>query len=186
MAGGNPNQGGHNQGGQHQGGHNPAQGGTPARPQNPAQNVQNQAQNVKRDVKDGVDQASNRLREGFDTAREEAGQRLRQAGDQIASNPVPSVLIGFGLGVGIGLALTVMLIPEREETWGEKAERYVPESFRDIPDRLRKARVGEHVRQAGERVREMNIPESVTDHFQSLASSLKDLPGLLSKYLPGR
>jgi ElaB/YqjD/DUF883 family membrane-anchored ribosome-binding protein len=102
-------------------------GGTP-------QGVRDQIQNVGQQVQQGAEQASNRLREGYDSAREGAIHGYHQAEGLVARNPAPSLLIGFGVGFGIGLVLT-SLLSTREETW---AEKYLPESLQDAPERYKK------------------------------------------------
>ena len=69
----------------------------------------------------------------------------------MARNPAPSLLLGFGVGFGLGLVLCSMFA-EKEETW---ADKYLPESLQDVPDR-----------------------------YKSLVSSLKSLPKQVHDYLP--
>ena len=68
----------------------------------------------------------------------------------MARNPGTSVLVGFGVGFGVGLILCSMFT--REETW---AEKYLPESLQDMPQR-----------------------------YRSLVSSLRSLPGTVRDNLP--
>lgn len=125
-------------------------------------------------VAEGVHQAGDRFREGYEAARQELAHRYRGAEGSIARNPGNSVLIGFGLGVGVGLALTAMLT-HREETW---AERYLPDSLRDLPETIRNARVPESVRSAA---RDAKVPDSVHHTFHHLAEAIRDLPATISK-----
>ena len=55
--------------------------------------------------------------------------------------------VSLGVGLGVGLMLT-LLLTEREESW---YERYMPESLRHLPDR----------------VREMNLAEAIARHLPS-------------------
>lgn len=132
--------------------------------------VREQAQNLAQNVQQGVEQAGERLRQGYDATREGVMHRYRRAEGMVARNPAPSVLIGFGVGFGLGLALTAMLT-HREETW---AERYLPDSLRDLPDSIRKARIPQGVRDA-------HIPDSVHSTFHHLAESIRDLPSLIAR-----
>ncbi len=120
-------------------------------------------------------QVGDRFREGYETARQEMAHRYRRAEGTIARNPKNSVMLGFGLGVGIGLALTALLTHREEETW---ADRYLPDSLRDLPESLRKARISESVRGA---VRDAHVPDSVHHTFHHLAEAIRDLPGTISK-----
>jgi len=121
-------------------------------------------------VQQGAQQVSDRFREGYDAAREELAHRYRRAEGTIARNPGNSVLIGFGLGFGIGLAITAILT-QREETW---ADRYLPDSIRDLPDSIRKAKIGDALRNA-------QVPDSVHHTYHHLAETLRDLPSAISK-----
>ncbi len=87
---------------------------------------------------------------GYDSTIEGAAHGYRQAEGFVARNPGPSLMFGFGLGFGLGLVLCSMIT--REETW---AERYLPESLQDMPDR-----------------------------YRSLVSSLKSLPRQVHDHLP--
>jgi len=93
-------------------------------------------------------------------------------------NPANSVLIGFGLGFGIGLAVTAMLT-HREETW---AERYLPDSLQDLPDRIRKSGLPDQVRGA---VRDAHVPDSVHHTLHHLSEAIRDLPSSVAR-LVGR
>ncbi len=119
-------------------------GGTP-------QGVRDQVENVGQQVQHGAEAVTNRLREGYDVARDGALHGYRQAEGLVARNPAPSLLIGFGVGFGIGLVLT-SLLQTREQTW---AEKYLPESLQDAPDR-----------------------------YQRLVESLKSLPKTVHDHLP--
>ena len=116
-----------------------------------AQGARDQLRNVGQQAQQGAEQVGERLREGYEAAREGTMHGYRQAEGMVARNPAPSLLIGFGVGFGLGLVLCSMFT--REETW---AERYLPESLRDVPDR-----------------------------YQGLVSSLKSLPKSVHDYLPG-
>ncbi len=109
------------------------------------------ARDVAHQVQQGAEQAAGRLREGYDSARETAVYGYRKAEGTIARNPAPSVLIGLGVGFGLGLVLC-SLFTQREETW---AEKYLPESLQDVPDR-----------------------------YRSLVASLKTLPRTVHQHLP--
>jgi ElaB/YqjD/DUF883 family membrane-anchored ribosome-binding protein len=110
-----------------------------------------QLQNVGQQVQQGAEQVTNRLREGYDSAREGALSGYRQAEGVVARNPAPSLLIGLGVGFGLGLVLS-SLLTSREETW---AEKYLPESLQDAPER-----------------------------YQRLVESLKSLPKTVHDHLP--
>ena len=97
-----------------------------------AQGAREKLQNAGQQVQQGAEQVGNRLREGYDAAREGATHGYRQAEGLVARNPAPSVLLGFGVGFGLGLVLCSMFT--REETW---AEKYLPESLQDAPDRYK-------------------------------------------------
>jgi hypothetical protein len=47
----------------------------------------------------------------------------------------------FGLGFGLGLLVAVVMT-QREESW---ADRHIPDSWRDLPDRLRHMRMPETI-----------------------------------------
>ena len=96
------------------------------------QGAREQLQGVGQQVQAGAEEAANRLREGYDSAREGAVHGYRQAEGLAARNPGPSLLVGFGVGFGLGLVLCSMFT--REETW---AEKYLPESLQDVPDRYK-------------------------------------------------
>jgi len=133
------------------------------------QGAREQVANAGQQIQQGAEQVGNRLREGYDSAREGAVHGYRQAEGTIARNPAPSVLIGFGVGFGLGLVLCSMFT-DREETW---AEKYLPESLQDIPDRYQSL-VSSSVK---------SLPD-VSDHYHSLVSSLKSLPKAVHQYLP--
>jgi hypothetical protein len=130
-------------------------------------------QGLAQSAQQGMEQMGNRVREGYDMTRDEMARRYRHAEGMVARNPAPSVLIGFGLGFGLGLAIAAMLT-SHEESW---ADRYLPDSMRDLPDRLRKARVPDSVR---------DMPDSLQSTFHSLADSIRDLPSAIARYMPGR
>ncbi len=102
-------------------------------------------------VQQGAEQVANRLREGVDSAREGALHGYRQAEGIAARNPGSSLLVGFGVGFGLGLVLCT-LFATKEETW---AEKYLPDSLQDVPDR-----------------------------YKGLVSSLKGLPKQVHDHLP--
>jgi ElaB/YqjD/DUF883 family membrane-anchored ribosome-binding protein len=122
---------------------------------NPNQNggagAREQLQNAGQQLQQGAEEVSNRLKEGYDTAREGALHGYRQTQGMIARNPAPSLLIGLGVGFGLGLVLSSMFTT-REETW---AEKYLPESLQDAPER-----------------------------YQKLVESLKSLPKTVHDHLP--
>ena len=119
-------------------------------------------------IPQGVTDATSRVREGFDTAKDEAARRLRRVEGTAARNPGSSVLIGFGIGFGIGVALASML-SQHEETW---AEKYLPDSLRNLPDSLHNVRVPKEVR---------DLPDTLHGRLDHLTDSLRDLPSLLAK-----
>jgi len=101
-----------------------------------------------------------RLREGFDSTREEAARRYRRAEGMMARNPTPSVMVALGVGFGLGLILTTMLT-QHEETW---ADRNLPDSLRKrIPDSLRHA------------------PDKIHD----LADAIRELPDQIARRIRG-
>ena len=107
-----------------------------------------QLQDVAQRIQEGAAQVGERVRDGYGVAREELSHRYRQAEGAIARHPGQSVLVGFGVGFGLGVLLTVLL-SRREETW---YERYVPDSLRNVPDRLRN----------------IHVPESIARHIPGL------------------
>lgn len=122
----------------------------------------------------GTKEVTDRFREGYDQAREELAHRYRRAEGTIARNPGNSVLIGFGLGFGIGLAITALLT-QRDETW---AERYLPDSLQDLPERIRKSRLPGQVRDA---VHDAHVPDSVHHTLHHLAEAIRDIPSSVAK-----
>lgn len=96
-----------------------------------------------------------RLREGYDSARDEMGRRYRRAEGMMARNPMPSILIGFGIGFGLGLVVTTML--GEREGW---AERHVPDRVRKMPDQLH-----DTLEQLADSVR--NLPDTIMSHLPS-------------------
>jgi ElaB/YqjD/DUF883 family membrane-anchored ribosome-binding protein len=115
-----------------------------------AQGAREQLQSVGEQVQHGAQQVGNRLREGYDSTIEGAAHGYREAEGLVSRNPGPSLLLGFGVGFGLGLVLCSLFT--REETW---AEKYLPESLQDVPDR-----------------------------YRSLVSSLKSLPRQVHDHLP--
>jgi ElaB/YqjD/DUF883 family membrane-anchored ribosome-binding protein len=109
------------------------------------------AREVVEEVQTRMGEVGNRIQEGWTTASRSAEQGYRRAEGLVERNPSQSILVGFGVGFGIGLALTALLA-SREETW---AEKYLPESLQDLPNR-----------------------------YQHLVSSLKDLPRTAREHLP--
>ncbi|WP_435019586.1 hypothetical protein TA3x_001372 [Tundrisphaera sp. TA3] len=132
--------------------------------QNPGQNggaasgAREKVQQVGQQVQQGLEQASGRLREGYDSARENALHGYRRAEGSVARNPTSSVLIGFGIGFGLGLVLTSMF-SRREETW---AEKYLPESLQDVPDRYKSLVAS--LRGVPDSVKN-NLPYSISKHL---------------------
>jgi hypothetical protein len=139
--------------------------------------MREQAQNLGQNLQQGAEQAADRVREGYDTAREEFGRRYRHAEGAVARNPAPSLLIAFGLGFGLGLALTAVLTHE-EESW---ADRYLPDSMRNLPDSFYRMK-----RRGVERVREAHITDALQDSFHHLADSIRDLPTAIARMMPDR
>lgn len=99
-----------------------------------------------------------RLGPRYESAREQVGRRYRRVEGTIARNPASSVLIGFGLGVGVG-ALLGLALTRRESSW---SPRYLGESMRDLPDRMRHlaSRVPQSIRQGMHA-----LPESVSQYL---------------------
>jgi ElaB/YqjD/DUF883 family membrane-anchored ribosome-binding protein len=112
-------------------------------------------QNVSHRLQEGAEQMGERFREGTDAARDALGRRYRGAGEMMARNPMPSVLIGFGIGFGLGLVITSML--GERETWAQ----------RNIPDRFRN-----------------RLPDSIQDKLEQLADSVQNLPDAITRHLP--
>ena len=109
-------------------------------------------------IQQGAEQVANRLREGVDSAREGALHGYRQAEGLAVRNPGPSLLMGFGLGFGLGLVLC-SLFATKEETW---AEKYLPESLQDMPDRYRS--LVSSLRGLPKQVHD-NLPNSIARHL---------------------
>jgi hypothetical protein len=137
---------------------------------------ESQAQNFQQSVRQGVEQAADRLREGYGDARDEMARRYRHAEGMVARNPGSSVLIGFGLGFGLGLALTVILTQE-EESW---ADRYLPDSLRRFPESVHRMK-----KRGIEAARDSHAAETIQDTFHHLAESIRDLPAMVAKMMPG-
>jgi hypothetical protein len=132
------------------------------------------AHDVAQNVQQGLSRAGDRFQEGYEAALEELAHRYRRTEGTIARNPGGSVLLGFGLGFGIGLAITVLLT-QREDSW---ADRYLPDSLRDLPDQIQKTRIPE---QLGRAVRDAHLPDTLHQSFHHLADSLRDLPHTISR-----
>jgi ElaB/YqjD/DUF883 family membrane-anchored ribosome-binding protein len=126
-----------------------------------------------------MEHVSQRVHEGYDSAREEAARRYRRVEGMVARNPAPSVLIGFGVGFGLGLILTTMLSQE-EESWSDWSRRKAHDSMdsaRDYArDSMRHARRSMHHAQDAMR----HMP----DAFHSLAESIRALPDAIARNLP--
>jgi ElaB/YqjD/DUF883 family membrane-anchored ribosome-binding protein len=137
-----------------------------------AQGAREQLQDVGQQFQEGAEQAANRLREGYDTAREGAVQGYRQAEGLAARNPGPSLLLGFGVGFGLGVVLVSLFA--REETW---AEKYLPEQLQDLPDRYQ--RLASSLKSSTN-----DAIHDAPDRYQSLLSSLRSLPKQVHDYLP--
>lgn len=137
---------------------------------NPAAGAQQQAQAAGQQIQQGAEQVTNRLREGYDSARESALHGYRKAEGTVARNPTQSLLIGFGVGFGLGLVLTSLLAKPEEETW---AEKYLPESLQDLPSRYKK--VAKTVKSKA---------DEVPDHYNNLVESLRGVPDSILSRLP--
>jgi hypothetical protein len=126
------------------------------------------SQEPARDIRSGAEQVGRRVREGFESARDEMSREYRSAEGMVARNPASSVLIGFGVGFGLGILLTTVLT-HREETW---AERYLPDSLRDfrMPDRMSRAA--------------QQVPDSLHSSFHNLAESIRELPSSIARLMP--
>ncbi len=123
-----------------------------------AQQVSQGAQRTGDQLKQGAEQAGERLKQGYGEVRDQAFSGYQQVEESIAGNPLPSVLIGFGVGFGIGLVL-ISAFAGREQTW---AEKYLPESLQDAPERYK----------------------SLVASLRSLPKTVQDnLPSSVSKYL---
>src|SRR4051812_8843949 len=58
-------------------------------------------------LREGASQVGDRMREGYDTAREAFSHSYRRTEGMIARNPAPSVFVAFGVGLGLGVLLSV-------------------------------------------------------------------------------
>jgi hypothetical protein len=85
--------------------------------------------------------AGDRIKDGASYAREHMSQTCRRAEGMVARHPSPSLAASFGLGFGLGLLVAVVMT-QREESW---ADRHIPDSWRDLPDRLRHMRMPETI-----------------------------------------
>ena len=94
-----------------------------------------QLRDVGQHLQEGAAQVGQRVREGYDSARDTAAHGYRQAEGLVARNPAPSVLLGFGVGFGLGVLLTALLTREEPKPW---YERYT-DSLHDLPDHVRDA-----------------------------------------------
>ncbi len=95
-------------------------------------------------LQDAAGQVGDRLREGYSAASDAVSEKYRQAGEVVSRNPGSSVMVGFGIGFGLGVLVTLLF--RQEEPW---YDRYVPDSLRNVPDRLR----------------HLHIPESISRHM---------------------
>ncbi len=134
-----------------------------------------------------AEQGVDRLREGYDEAREQVAHGYRRAEGAIARNPTSSLLIGFGLGIGVGLTLTALL-SRREGSW---AERHLPDALRHWPDSLDRARhAADRARHAAERAGHAaahQVQEAhVGDTLHHLTESIRDLPAAVGRIIHGR
>ncbi len=134
-----------------------------------APGAREQLQNIGDQIQEGAAQVGHRLREGYDTTREELARRYRRAEGTVARNPAPSILISFGIGFGLGLVVT-SLLAQREETW---AERNLPDSLRNVPNTVRDA--SHSIRHASESLR-----DAAPDVLHNLAESLRNLPDAIA------
>jgi hypothetical protein len=108
-------------------------------------------------VQQGGEAVSRHLQEGAETVRDELGRQYRRAETAVATNPMSSLLLGFGLGFGLGLVVTSMLGERERDTW----------AGRHLPDRLRR------------------MPDSLHDSLEQLADSVRRLPETIRGHLPG-
>ena len=117
---------------------------------------------VGEEIRERAGDVADRLREGYDTAREGVGRGYRRAEGSIARNPGPSVLIGFGLGFGLGVAL-VSLFGREEETW---ADRHIPDRLRRMPDSVRDSvkHVPDHVHHLADAIAS-HLPHAIRRHL---------------------
>ena len=134
-----------------------------------APGAREQIQNIGGKIQEGAANVGNRLREGFDTSREEMARRYRRVEGTLARNPTPSVLISFGIGFGVGLVVT-SLLTQREETW---AERYLPETSRKVRRTFRDT--SKTIGDASESTR-----DAAQDAIHNLADSLRNLPDMIA------
>ena len=117
-----------------------------------------------------------RVREGYDSARDELSRRYRKAEGMMARHPTPAVLISLGIGFGLGLVLTTMLT-RSEETWPEWADRQRHE-------RMRRAR--HSMKHAHEAVHDAaSAVHRLPDAFQALGDSVRQLPDAIARHWPG-
>ena len=126
--------------------------------QNPnSGNARQQNEDAGRDHQQATETVTDRLREGYDTAREGAMQGYRQAEGLVARNPGSSLLIGFGVGFGLGVVLTTLL--SREQSW---TERHLSGVFQDVPDRYH--RLVDSLKSLPSTVHD-HLPSSITKHL---------------------
>ena len=135
--------------------------------------VRQSAQNLVQGAQEGLEQVGGRLRDGYGAVSEQAAHQYRQAEGAVARNPTTSVLVGFGLGLGLGLAISALIASEEEETW---AEKYVPDSVRDMSHRLGKIRYRDVA---------SHVPDW-HDSFGHLSETIKDLPAAIARMMPSR
>jgi ElaB/YqjD/DUF883 family membrane-anchored ribosome-binding protein len=71
--------------------------------------LREQTREIGQNFQEGAERVSRRMREGYDTARERAGQSYRRAEGIVARHPAPSLMFSFGLGFGLGVLIAVAL-----------------------------------------------------------------------------
>ena len=113
-------------------------------------------ENAGQRLQEGSEDLGRNLQEGAEAMRDEVGRRYRQAETAMATNPMSSLLLGFGLGFGLGLVVTALLGERERDTW----------AGRHLPDRLRR------------------MPDSLHDSLEQLAASARRLPDAIREHLP--
>jgi len=134
---------------------------------NPDRGAQEKDQSVFEHVQEGVAQMGQNLHNRMESVQSGMSDGYRRAGQAVAENPMPSVLVGFGLGFGLGIVLTTLF--SKEESWSDWSQRHARDTMRGARDSFHHA---EHV--AG------HLPDS----FHQLAESIRHLPEAIARHLP--
>jgi hypothetical protein len=96
-------------------------------------------------LRERAEHEGERIRAGYESAREVAAVGLERTEGLISGHPMSSVLLAFGMGFGAGVILSIALT-QREESW---VDRYLRRPMREIPERLR----------------HMHLPDAVARHM---------------------